>query len=101
MTPAQVGALAAVALGAVTGLVVAGAVMLLGACASPLPTPAQQLDEGLWTAGDAKCIATGSTRAEIDACRDQLRIAGCGPNGSFADAGQACANVHLSDGGRP
>ena len=98
MTLAQQGALAAVALGAVTGLLVAGAVML--ACGAGTPTPAQQFDEGLWTAGDAKCLATGATRADVDACRDALRVAACGPGGSFADAGNACQDVRLSDGGK-
>jgi hypothetical protein len=70
------------------------------ACQSSLPTPAQQIDEGLWTAGDAKCL-TLPTRAQYDACADANRIAACGPGGAFVDAGAACANVRLSDGGKP
>ncbi len=91
-----VGRLLAGLVGATSGVLVLAA---LYACASA-PTPAQQLDEGLWTAGDAKCIATGATRADVDACRDALRVAACGPGGSFADAGNACQDVRLSDGGK-
>ena len=98
MTPAQQGALGAVALGALTGLAIAWLVM---ACGSALPTPAQQLDVGIFDAQDAKCIAANSTRASIDACRDGVREAACGAGGAFADAGVACENVRLSDGGRP
>lgn len=80
-------------------LAVAG-LLLLGACAAS-PTPAQQIDLGFWAANDARCEAQSSTKPELDACRDGSRIAACGPGGSFADAGAACADVRLSDGGRP
>lgn len=101
MTPAQVGALGAVALGTVTALVVAGLVVALAGCKASLPTPAQQVDEGFWASLDAKCLAESATKAEADKCADVQRIAGCSDGGSFADAGEACANVRLSDGGRP
>jgi hypothetical protein len=84
--------------GATSAVLVVAWVM---ACQSPLPTPAQQIDEGLWTAGDAKCLAENGTRAAVDACQDALRVAACGPGGSFADAGVACQDVRLSDGGKP
>ena len=32
---------------------------------------------------------------------DANRVAACGAGGSYADAGVACANVRLSDGGKP
>ena len=90
-----------VVLGAATGLLVAGLVMAASACKSAMPSAAQQSDEGYWTALDAKCIADNGTRASIDACRDQMRIAACGPGGTYADAGVACDDVRLSDGGKP
>lgn len=98
MTPAQQGALGAVALGALTGLAIAWLVM---ACTPNLPTRAEQIDEGVWTVMDAKCDAESATRAADDACKDQNRVAACGDGGSFVDAGSACANVRLSNGGKP
>ena len=65
------------------------------------PTPAQQVDMSFWTALDTKCVAQSSSRAEADKCADVQRIAACGPGGALADAGPACADVRLSDGGRP
>ena len=64
------------------------------------PTAAQQADVAAWTADDGVCIANAKTRAQADACRDQMRHLFCGDGGLLAGSG-GCAHVLLSDGGQP
>ena len=73
----------------------------MGACGSSTPTPVQQAGVGAWGADDAVCITNGTTKASVDKCRDELRTLFCGADGGIlADSG-GCANVTLSDGGKP
>lgn len=86
------------ALALCAGMCLAGAVTGCGAS----PTPAQVIDLGFWTANDQACLAKHfPTKAELDACLDYSRIAGCGDGGTFVDAAGACDHVRLSDGGLP
>ena len=96
---ALAGRFVAALVGATSGVLVLAA-LANGGCGSSLPTPAQEIDLGYWTALDAKCLAQ-PTRALYDQCADANRVAACGAGGSYADAGVACANVRLSDGGKP
>ncbi len=94
---ARAGRFVAALVGATSGVLVLAA-LANGGCGGP--TPAQQIDVGFWGANDAVCIKNASTRAQADACLDANRIALCGDGGLLADSG-ACADVKLSDGGRP
>ena len=75
------------------------AVWYLTGCGAS-PTPAQVIDQGFWTANDQVCLHQSNTRAEFNACADQMRVDACGDGGSLADSG-GCGDVRLSDGGRP
>jgi hypothetical protein len=76
-------------------------VLLIWGCGSGLPTPAQQADLAAWTADDGVCVTNSSTRAQADACRDNMRRVFCSADGGLlADSG-ACKNVRLSNGADP
>ena len=98
MTP-LISRLACALIGATSGVLVLAA-LANGGCKEALPSASQQIDEAYWTALDAKCL-TLPTRAQYDACADANRVAACGAGGTYADAGVACQNVRLSDGGKP
>lgn len=80
-------------------MLLVGACVWLSGCAGP--TAQQQVEQADWAALDSFCIKNGSTRSDIDACRDGLRESFCAPDGGiFADSG-ACVHVTLSNGLRP
>jgi hypothetical protein len=93
---ALAGRFVAALMGTTSALLVAAAVW---ACAAA-PTPAQQIDLGFWAANDAVCVKNSTTREQAEACMDANRVAMCSDGGILADSG-GCADVRLSDGGRP
>lgn len=82
-------------------LVIAGIGTCLGGCAPSTALVQGEAQLGAWTADDGVCVQGGTTRAEIDACRDSMRRFFCGADGGVMVDSGACANVTLSTGGRP